>query len=144
MRRFMPAGLRAGRSITFIAVLTLALPATVVAQDWNRAAVANVNFAQRDSVLNGLAIGGALGAVGGFIIAPYVFCGTGFDDTECTTIVRAVIGLPILAGGLIAGGLIDRYHVRGPVIWSDKRGMKIARVGTFPGGGQGMQMVLRF
>lgn len=101
-------------------------------------------FAGSDSVANGLAIGGALGAVGGFIVAPYLFCGNGFDDTECTTIVRVVIGVPILAGGLLAGGLIDKYHVRGPVIWKDARGKAVARVGTFPQGGQGLQMVMRF
>ena len=103
-----------------------------------------VRFAGTDSLANGLAIGGALGAVGGFIVAPYLFCGNGFDDTECTTIVRVVIGLPILAGGLVAGGLIDKYHVRGPVIWKDARGRAIARAGTFPQGGHGLQMVMRF
>ena len=101
-------------------------------------------FAGSDSVANGLAIGGAIGAVGGFIVAPYIFCGNGFDDTECTTIVRVVIGVPILAGGLLAGGLIDKYHVRGPVIWKDARGKAVARAGTFPQGGQGLQMVMRF
>jgi len=103
-----------------------------------------VRVAGSDSIANGLAIGGAIGAVGGFIVAPYLFCGNGFDDTECTTIVRVVIGVPILAGGLLAGGLIDKYHVRGPVIWKDARGRAIARVGTFPRGGQGLQMVMRF
>ena len=103
-----------------------------------------VRFAGSDSIANGLAIGGVLGAVGGFIVAPYLFCGNGFDDTECTTIVRVVIGLPILAGGLVAGGLIDKYHVRGPVIWKDARGRAIARAGTFPQGGHGLQMVMRF
>ena len=101
-------------------------------------------FSGSDSIANGLAIGGALGAVGGFIVAPYLFCGNGFNDTECTTIVRVVIGLPVLAGGLLAGGLIDKYHVRGPVIWKDARGRAVARAGTFPHGGQGLQMVLRF
>jgi hypothetical protein len=128
---------------------TPTVPAVIVAA--LLAVTPSVAHAQRaplttgsDSIANGLAIGAAIGAVGGFIIAPYLFCGTGFDDTECTTIVRVVIGVPILAGGLLAGGLIDKYHVRGPVIWKDGRSRAVARAGAFPQGGHGLQMVIRF
>lgn len=119
--------------LTAVAALLLASPAA-----------AQTQRPRSDSIVNGLALGGVIGAVGGFIVAPYLFCGTGVDDTECTTIVRVVIGLPVLAGGLVVGGLIDKYHVRGPVIWKDTQGRKVVRAGAFPAGGHGMQLVLRF
>lgn len=85
----------------------------------------------RDTVWEGVLIGGAIAAVGGFIVAPYLLCGHGFDDTECTVIVRAAVGLPMLAGGLILGGLIDKFHDRGPIVWRDRSGKRVIRVGPF-------------
>jgi hypothetical protein len=71
--------------------------------------------------------------VGGFIVAPYLLCG-GFDDSECAVIVRVAVGLPVLAGGMIVGGLIDKHHVQGPVVWKDGRGTREIRIGRLSNG----------
>jgi hypothetical protein len=95
-----------------------------------------------DSVIEGVLIGGAVAAVGGMIVAPYALCGS--NDSECSVIVRVAVGLPILAGGLIVGGLVDKFHVQGPVVWRDESGRRTARIGTFRTGGAGVQFSLRF
>ena len=91
-----------------------------------------------DSVAEGLLIGAAVGAVAGFWIIPQVMCGS--TDTECATIVKVVVGLPVFAGSIVAGGLIDKYAVRGPVVWRDGRGRTEARAGIYPNGGVGAQV----
>jgi hypothetical protein len=98
----------------------------------------------RDSVLDGVAIGGAIAAVGGFIIAPYALCGGDLTDSECVVIVRAAVGIPVLAGGLVVGGLVDKYHARGPVVWRSANGGKTLRVGRFANGGTGVTFQMRF
>jgi hypothetical protein len=95
-----------------------------------------------DPVWEGVLIGGVVGAVSGLIVAPYAMCGS--NDSECSVIVRVAVGLPILAGGMVVGGLVDRFHVRGPIVWRDGSGRNIARVGTFPTGGAGIQLSMGF
>ena len=95
-----------------------------------------------DPVWEGVVIGGAIAAVSGFIVMPYALCGS--NDSECSVIVRAAVGLPLFAGGLVLGGLVDKFHVRGPVVWRDESGRKTARIGTFPTGGAGVQLSVRF
>jgi hypothetical protein len=63
---------------------------------------------KRDSLANGMLIGAGIGAVIGMLVVPQVMCGS--NDTECSTIVRAVIGLPSIAGGLGIGALVDVLH----------------------------------
>ena len=152
--------MRTGLLLTTAAALVVALPVSAAAQsdrppmsaqappaaDWtndagpahrpHRPAVVRKN----DPVWDGVLIGGAIGAVGAMVVAPYLLCGSGFDDSECVGIVRGVIGLPILAGSIVAGGLIDKFHVRGPVIWKSESGRASATVGVFPQGGAGVQI----
>jgi hypothetical protein len=87
------------------AITLPAAPDTVRFQDAGR---------QRgDSLWNGMAIGAGIGAVVGMLVMPQALCGS--NDTECATIVRVVIGLPSIAGGLGIGALVDGLHrdVRG-------------------------------
>lgn len=74
------------------------------------------------------------------IIAPYMLCGRAFDDSECIVIVRAAVGIPLLAGSVLVGGLIDKYHVHGPVVWASPSRHTHARVALFPRGGAGVQV----
>jgi hypothetical protein len=79
-----------------------------------------------DPVWEGLLIGGAIGVVGGMVVAPPLFCGN--NDAECTAIVRVAVGLPIVAGCSIAGALIDRCHQRGHLVWTSRSGRRGARL----------------
>jgi hypothetical protein len=53
-------------------------------------------------------IGAGIGAAVGMLVMPQMMCGA--HDTECSTIVRAVIGLPAIAGGLGIGALVDAVN----------------------------------
>ena len=66
---------------------------------------------KRDSLANGMLIGGAIGVVAGMLVVPRVMCGA--NDSECSTIVRAAIGLPVIAGGVGIGALVDGLHKQG-------------------------------
>lgn len=68
-------------------------------------AEADVSRVQRgDSILDGLLLG--LGAgVAASRFAPHLFCD--MPDPECAAIVYVAIGLPSIAGGAVAGALID-------------------------------------
>jgi len=87
----------------------------------------------RDPDVDGVLIGTAIGAVGGFIVAPYLLCGHGFDDTECTLIVRLVVGVPVTIGGAVTGGLIDHFHTEGVVVWRRDVAGRDVRVAVVPG-----------
>jgi hypothetical protein len=87
----------------------------------------------RDPDVDGVLIGTAIGAVGGFFVAPYLFCGHGFDDAECTLIVRLVIGVPVTIGGAVTGGLIDHFHDEGVVVWRHDAARHDVRVAVVPG-----------
>jgi hypothetical protein len=63
-----------------------------------------------DKLWNGMLIGAGVGAAVGMLIAPPAFCGS--NDSECATIVRVVIGLPAIAGGVGIGALVDGLHKR--------------------------------
>jgi hypothetical protein len=63
---------------------------------------------ERDSLANGLLIGAGIGAAVGMLLMPQLMCGA--HDTECSTIVRAVIGLPSIAGGLGIGAIVDAVN----------------------------------
>lgn len=66
---------------------------------------ADINRIQRhDSVQNGLWLGFGAGLAAAWV-APHFFCDS--PDPECEAIVFAAIGLPSIAGGTIAGALID-------------------------------------
>jgi hypothetical protein len=57
-----------------------------------------------DSLANGLWLGLGAGVAAAWI-APHVFCD--LPDDECAAIVFAAIGLPSIAGGAVAGALVD-------------------------------------
>lgn len=83
----------------------LATPATVVPalQPGRSAPVGRVTPGRRDSIWNGLLIGAAVGAGGGYLWARNE-CG---DDSECAAITNPV---GILVGGAIGaavGGILD-------------------------------------
>ena len=59
---------------------------------------------RRDSVQNGLWLGFGAGVAAAWV-APHFFCD--LPDDECAAIVFAAIGLPSIAGGTVAGALID-------------------------------------
>ncbi len=59
---------------------------------------------RRDSVQNGLWLGFAAGVAAAWV-APHFFCS--LPDDECAAIVFAAIGLPSIAGGTVAGALVD-------------------------------------
>ena len=63
-----------------------------------------------DSLANGMLIGAGIGAAVGMLVVPYAMCGS--NDSECSTIVRAVVGLPIVAGGFGVGALVDSLNSR--------------------------------
>lgn len=96
-----------------------------------------------DPVWEGLFIGGAIGAVGGMIVAPPLFCG--HNDPECTAVVRVAIGLPIMAGGFVAGALIDKFHQRGHLVWTSRSGRRVAQIDPlFVHAGAGVRLSARF
>ena len=96
-----------------------------------------------DPVWEGLLIGGALGAVGGMVLAPPLFCGR--NDQECTVIVRVAVGLPIMAGGFVAGALIDKFHQRGHLVWTSRSGRRVAQLDPlFVRAGAGVRLSARF
>jgi hypothetical protein len=59
---------------------------------------------RRDSVQDGLWLGLAAGVAAAWV-APHFFCN--LPDPECVAPVFAAIGVPSIAGGTIAGALID-------------------------------------
>lgn len=58
----------------------------------------------RDSLLDGLLLGLGAGIAGAFI-APHLICD--LPDAECAAVAFAAVGLPSIAGGIVAGALID-------------------------------------
>jgi hypothetical protein len=96
-----------------------------------------------DPLWEGLLIGGALGAVGGMVLVPPMFCGR--NDAECTAIVRVAVGLPIMAGGFVAGALIDKFHQQGHLVWISKSKRRITQLDPMLGPtGTGVQLSVRF
>jgi hypothetical protein len=68
----------------------------------------------RDPLWNGMLIGAGVGAAAGMLFAPQALCGA--HDTECSVIVRAVIGIPALAGGIGIGALVDGLSNRSATV----------------------------
>jgi len=70
--------------------------------DMNEADVSRIQ--RRDSVQDGLWLGFAAGVAAAWV-APHFFCD--LPDPECAAPVFAAVGVPSIAGGTIAGALID-------------------------------------
>jgi hypothetical protein len=70
--------------------------------DMNEADVSRIE--RRDSVQDGLWLGFAAGVAAAWI-APHFFCNS--PDPECAAQAFAAAGVPSIAGGTIAGALID-------------------------------------
>lgn len=62
-----------------------------------------------DSLANGMLVGAGIGAAVGMLVVPRVICGSN-DDSKCSTIVRVLIGLPVVATGVGFGALVDGLH----------------------------------
>jgi hypothetical protein len=96
-----------------------------------------------DPIWEGLLIGGGIGTVMGMVIVPPWFCG--HNDSECTAIVRVAVGLPIAAGGFVAGALIDKYTQRGPFVWRSRSGRRVGRLDPRVGPtGAAVRVTVRF
>jgi hypothetical protein len=96
-----------------------------------------------DPVWEGLLIGGAAGIVGGFVVAPPLFCGS--NDSECSAIVKVAIGVPVAVGGFVAGALIDKFHQRGHLVWRSRSGLRVTQIDPLVApGGAGIQVTARF
>jgi hypothetical protein len=66
---------------------------------------ADVSRIQRvDSLANGVGLGLGVGVAAAWI-APHLFCD--LPDDECAAIVFLAIGVPSIAGGTVAGALVD-------------------------------------
>jgi hypothetical protein len=85
------------RLCLFVLVASLIVPNVAHAQGSQRG--------KHDKLWNGMLIGAGIGAVAGMVVAPQALCGS--HDTECAVIVRTVIGLPAIAGGIGVGALVD-------------------------------------
>ncbi len=68
----------------------------------------NDNQKKGDSLANGMLIGAGIGVVVGMLVVPRAMCGP--NDSECSTIVRVAVGLPVVAGGIGIGALVDSRH----------------------------------
>ena len=62
---------------------------------------------KKDSVGNGILIGAAVGGAADWFVAPRVFCGSPGHDRECEVNVKYILFWPAVAGGALAGWLID-------------------------------------
>ena len=125
------------RFTVFVLAAVLMVSATpAAAQSSNRAP-------RSDSLWNGLLVGGVAGALGGFVFAPRMICGS--NDTECSAIVKVAIGLPAFAGGIVTGGLIDKFHNQGHTVWKSSSGLKEVTLGPVVGpGASGVRVGVRF
>ena len=85
------------RLCLLLLLITLAVP--------NFAQAQTAPNGKRDRLWNGMLIGAGIGAAAGMLVAPRALCGS--NDTECSVIVRAAIGLPAIAGGIGIGALVD-------------------------------------
>jgi hypothetical protein len=81
----------------------------------------------RDSLWSGMLIGAGVGAAVGMLIAPPAMCPG--NDTECATIVRVVIGLPAIVGGLGVGALVDGLMSRSHRPGQTNRGAGVRPIG---------------
>lgn len=70
--------------------------------EMNEADVSRIQ--RRDTVQDGLWLGFGAGVAAAWV-APHFFCDS--PDPECAAQVFAAIGLPSIAGGMVAGALID-------------------------------------
>lgn len=64
-----------------------------------------------DSVLNGMFLGLAAG-IGGMVAFTWGICGQPGDDPECAAVTNAIGLVSFVPGGMIAGALIDKFHMR--------------------------------
>jgi hypothetical protein len=63
---------------------------------------------KHDSLWDGVLIGAVVGTAVGMFVMPPAFCGR--NDSECSAIVRVVIGLPSIGVGIGVGALADHLH----------------------------------
>jgi hypothetical protein len=93
---------------------------------------ANVSRIQRgDSLANGLSLGLGAGVAAAWI-APHLFCD--LPDEECAAIVFMAIGLPSIAGGTVAGTLVDAAIKKTVFQFAGTRGSARIQVSPVLGG----------
>jgi hypothetical protein len=107
-----------------ISALDLAISTGRSVRRFSESQVREVWHQQKDPVGNGILIGISAGAAAGFL-APAGFCG-GFNDSECSAIVRVVF-VPIGAGvGAVSGWLVDRAMRRSVLVYSPRTGFQFS------------------
>jgi hypothetical protein len=131
------------REVSVARFTVLILAALLISAATPAAAQSSSSAPRSDSLWNGLLIGAVAGGLGGFVFAPHMLCGS--NDTECSTIVKVAIGLPAFAGGIITGGLIDKFNNQGHSVWTSGSGLKEVTLGPVMGpGASGVRVGLRF
>src|SRR5688572_6354066 len=94
----------------------LALTIAGSPRTFNASQIRQVWHLEKDPVANGVFIGLAAG-IGAGLLAPAGFC-SGFNDSECSAIVRVVF-VPIGAGaGAVTGWLVDLAMKRSVLVFS--------------------------
>jgi hypothetical protein len=93
---------------------------------------------RNDSVANGLLIG-LLAGTAGALVARQTICD--LPDAECEAIVTLAIGLPMIAGGAVAGGVTDML-IRKTIYTTSARRIGLAPV--LGGGRRGVALSMRF
>ena len=97
---------------------------------------------RRDSVQDGLWLGFGAGVAAAWV-APHSFCDS--PDPECEAIVFAAIGLPLIAGGTVAGALIDAAIKKTVFQFGGRRDNVRMQVSPVIGGGRaGALAMIRF
>ena len=86
-----------------------------------------VRVQRRDSIQNGLWLGLGAGIAAAWI-TPNVFCD--LPDDECAAIVFSAIGLPSIAGGALAGALVDAVIKK--TVFQSRGGPGSARIQVTP------------
>ena len=94
-----------------------------------------------DSIANGLLLGLGAGFAAGWI-STHLFCD--LPDPECAGIVFAAIGFPSMAGGALAGALVDAANRKTVFRFSGTRAASMQVSPVLGAGGAGALATIRF
>ena len=110
--------------------------------EMRRSEVSRIAERRRDGLWNGLLIGAAAG-IGTAVVANRALCGG--NDSECSAIVFAAIGMPAIAAGTTIGGVADALVKKRVVVYEAPPSDRRITVGPTVGAdGAGMAVRVRF